>query len=431
MSSTQANIWATGPANANDPNSQTAADQEIQKGQMQAQGLGGGLAQAFGGANNYYSNVQGPNASAYQNQNYGTSLQNLQNVVNTASGHTDPVQAAIAQAAQANMAQSNASRAQMQGLAGQLAQTAAGQGPSVASQQLQQGLQQQLMLQQAAAAGQRGGASNPFLVQRQLADQAAQAMQTTNAQMGQQRAQEALTAQNSLGSLLGNINQADTQQAQFQAQLNQQAGLANQGTSMQAALANQQAQQQQIQNSLAAQEFYAQGQQGLDTQNINNAVNYQNAALNNAQYNNTLNAGIAAANAGQSGKYGGQVLNAASQAASAGAGMLATSDERAKTNIDREQVAADMHDFLGSLDPASWDYRDPARDGMGRHYGVMAQSTERSPVGRTFTFTDTDGTKKLDLTRASTATLAALAHLHREQQSLKKSLAEQAMERRR
>lgn len=404
------------PANAQQPSN------------MQAQGAGGWLSGVLGGQNAYVSNVAGPSAAAFQNQNYGQDANAYQGALSTAQQQADPVHAAMAQAAQANLAQSNQSRGQMQGLAGTLAQTAAGQGPSVASQQLTQGLQQQLQQQMAAAASTSGGGANPFLAQRQLSDQAAQAQQATNAAMGQQRAQEALTAQNNLGAVLGNINQGDMQSAQFQAGLQQQANMSNQGATNQFALANQQAQQQAIQNQNAASQFYASGLSGLDQQQTQNAMGYQNAALQNAQYNNSINSGVASANTAAGAQFANTLYQGISNAGATAAGLATKSDERAKTNIDRGGVGHDMDAFLGSLDPASWDYRNP-QDGQGRHYGVMAQSTEKTDVGRSFTFEGEDGHKMLDMRKAGAVALAALAHLHRRQQRVEKSLAERALER--
>jgi hypothetical protein len=141
------------------------------------------------------------------------------------------------------------SRGLQMNLANQLAQQAVGQGPSLAGQQLQQGLQQQL-LQQRAQAASMGGDVNPFLAQRQLADQGAQAQQATNAQMAMARTQEQMNAQGALGGLTGQLRGQDLgnigQQQQYgiqNAQLQQQANLANQGANLQQQNINNQASQ--------------------------------------------------------------------------------------------------------------------------------------------------------------------------------------------
>ena len=139
-------------------------------------------------------------------------------------------------------------QAQQQELATRLGNTASGFGVSPADLQLQQGSQANLAAQLSALGSQRGG-GNPQLAAYTAANQAAAAGANLNQQMGVQRAQETLSAQNSLGTLLSqargqaqnyNVAQAGlTQQnAQFNAGQGQGATLANQNVDQGTLLAN-------------------------------------------------------------------------------------------------------------------------------------------------------------------------------------------------
>lgn len=110
---------------------------------------------------------------------------------------------------------------QQQQLANILARQAAGGGMSPADIQLQQGTQNNIAAQLAVLGSQRGG-GNFALAQRSAADQAAAADATLNQQMGLQRANETIQAQQALGNVLGtargqaqayNLNQAQLLQA--------------------------------------------------------------------------------------------------------------------------------------------------------------------------------------------------------------------------
>ena len=95
---------------------------------------------------------------------------------------------------------------------------------------------------------------------------------------------------------------------------------------------------------------------------------------------------------------------------SIGAGLIAAfSDERVKTNIDRVGGKADLMDFLNSLDVATYDKH---IFGHHRHEtGIMAQSAERSKVGRQFV-KEVKGFKSIDANAATGPILASLKLLH-------------------
>jgi hypothetical protein len=316
------------------------------------------------------------------------------------------------------------SRGMQLNLASQLAQQAAGQGPSLAGQQLQQGLQQSL-LQQRAQAASMGGDVNPFLAQRQLAAQGAQAQQATNAQMAMARTQEQMNAQGMLGGLTGQIRGQDQglagmqQQGGFQnAQMQQQAALANQGASLQ---------QQGLSNQ--AQQFAMGNMLGLSQQQQQANMAYAGMQNQTDLTNSQINAGVAGQNAANANGYGAAIFGGAAQGLSAYLGRPATaSDERVKEHVDRGSVDDDMREFLATLDPASYDYKNPEKHGQGRHWSVMAQSAEKSRAGRSFVIEAPDGVKMLDTGKATGVALAALSHLHRRQDKLE-SLAQKALRR--
>ena len=97
---------------------------------------------------------------------------------------------------------------------------------------------------------------------------------------------------------------------------------------------------------------------------------------------------------------------------SLGIGMLAAggSDERIKTNINHEAGKNDLMEFLNKLETATYDKH---FYGLKRHEtGIMAQSAERSKVGRQFVRETEDGIKRLDTDYALNPILGSLKLLH-------------------
>lgn len=141
---------------------------------------------------------------------------------------------------------------QQQGLIDALKQQSAGNGPSVAGQQVQQSLQQQQNAAQAQTAGQRG--INPALAMRTSMEQQGQNAQNAAQTGAMARAQEQLNAQGQLGNAInsqGNqLNTMGSQNLQSQGmnlhaqEANQDANLRAQGMTMNAGQAQNQAQSQ-------------------------------------------------------------------------------------------------------------------------------------------------------------------------------------------
>lgn len=245
-------------------------------------------------------------------------------------------------------------RAQQMTLATQLADQAAGNGPSLAQSQLRQGTQRNIAGAMAMAASQRGTTAGAGM--RQVANQAAQANQQAAAQAADLRMQEQMAARGQLAGVAGAAREQDIGLATSQAGLQQQAALANQAAQntgtlqqgamdQQTALANQAAtnegrflqanltQQTNLANQDAAlkqtglndnmQQFYTGQSVGLERDD-------RNAAMGLEELKVSQNVGLAGANqagyADASGRRGDLIGNLGQAAAMA-------SDERLKTKV--------------------------------------------------------------------------------------------------
>lgn len=165
----------------------------------------------------------------------------------------------------------------------------------------------------------------------------------------QAQMQDQQAANQQLGALYGTMRGQDIQFAGENAQLGQQANMANQ-----------QAQLNQTQMNDAYQ-IQAIGQQlGWDQARIN--LELQRAGIKMQD----------------KGILPGLIQAGGSALISKGVGGAAVaSDERLKKNIRDGSFAAGM--ALGALRPVTFDYRDP-RHGQGQQFGVTAQDLERSPL---------------------------------------------------
>lgn len=116
-------------------------------------------------------------------------------------------------------------RVRQMALADSLAASAAGEGPSLAQNQLDRANQQAIASQVALAASARGG--NPVLAQRQAAQNVAAIQQDNAAKSAELRLAEALQARGQLGQVLDSARAQDISVAGTQAGLVQQANLTN------------------------------------------------------------------------------------------------------------------------------------------------------------------------------------------------------------
>lgn len=159
------------------------------------------------------------NSQAAYTQNQGD-LQNQRNLVGAMQGASPDI------------------FAQQQQLAGQLQQSANGQGPNPALQQLQNTTGQNVANQASLMAGQRGSSANAGLLARQAAQQGANTQQQAVGQGAALAAQQQLAAR----------QQLQGQQAQIASQqIGSQQNLGQQSLAAQQALQNQLAQQNQSQ----------------------------------------------------------------------------------------------------------------------------------------------------------------------------------------
>lgn len=111
----------------------------------------------------------------------------------------------------------------------------------------------------------------------------------------------------------------------------------------------------------------------------------------------------ATAGAGASGGAGA----GAAGASGAGAAAAAASDERMKKDVEN----FDPSEFLDSLIPVKFKYKDPQKHGRGEFGGVMAQDVEKTPEGAALVEDKPDG-KYLDSAHGFGTVLAALGNMH-------------------
>lgn len=127
-------------------------------------------------------------------------------------------------------------------------------------------------------------------------------------------------------------------------------------------------------------------------QNYGNSVAANQIGFGNAQ---------AAAHIGQ-GNQNAQMANQAMSAA------VLFSDRRLKTEIKR--ISKDeLRELREFIKPFRYRYKNSTKHGAGDFLGVMAQDLEKSALGRTLVFTDSDGNKCIDLGRAVSLILASWA----------------------
>lgn len=279
------------------------------------------------------------------------------------------------------------------GLAGQLQQRAAGAAPSVAENQLRQGMDAQIAAQHAQAASATG--LSPGAAARLAANNIAGAQQATNAQAATLRAGEQAQAEQSLGQVLAGARGQDVSGAQ----LGLQAGTANQQAELQNRAQMDQATQNYISMGMSREQADAQARMDLEKLNSenNNALNTARVAkgAGNAQANASALGGVVGAAGGLIG------------------GLL--SDARAKENVS--DASEDVDGLLSVIKPRRFDYK--REHGGGKDYvGFMAQDLEGSALGKLLVKNSGDGLKRIDTGRALMAAMAGLGRLNARVRSL-------------
>lgn len=240
-----------------------AARQNSQASGGTSDGFMGDLGKALGFQayvpNSNASQIAGSGARTAQ---YGQMQKEVGNRQAALSNSAQLGPAAMAQAAQLDGGAQAQMRGRQVGFLDTLDAQLRGEGPSVAQQQMQRGLDSNLA-QAASLASVQRGAGNAGLAQRQLGQQRAAVSQQGAADSSMLRAQEQLSAQGQMGQALAGVRGQDLSFADANAQLQQQAGLANQGAG----------------NQFALQQGAFQQQTGLANQQAQNAQQAQNDAF--------------------------------------------------------------------------------------------------------------------------------------------------------
>lgn len=275
--------------------------------------------------------------------------------------------------------QENEARAQQQAFADALRAQAEGRGgPSAAEMQMQRGLDSSVQNAMAMAAAQRG---NPMLAQRQAQMSAGQMSADVAGQSAQLRAQEQLAAQNLYAQQLAGMRGMDLQGQQMWSQrelgltgLGQNQALSQAQLDQQAALANQSAYQRAI-------------DQAIQAYGVDQGVSVQQSA---------------------------QDAQVAGSGMAAGAGLLAAlamaCDERSKK--EKRDGHGEIRELFEALRPVEYEYNEDVGERPGRHVGILAQDLQRSKAGRAMVGTDERGRLNVDMKRALAAALAGTADLH-------------------
>jgi hypothetical protein len=161
----------------------------------------------------------------------GVAAQGTASTMNPAFGLSAPIgAAAMGNAAGISTAGDAQWQEQQRQLANVLANTANGGGVSPADLQLQRGGEQNIASQLAVLGSQRGNMGNAGLASRAAADRSMAVQAQTNQQMGIQRAQETLAAQQALGAVAGTGRAQSQNYNTALANLLQQSTLANQSS---------------------------------------------------------------------------------------------------------------------------------------------------------------------------------------------------------
>ena len=377
-----------------------------------------------------------------------------------------------AQIAETDLSQQQNLRTQQEALTAQLQARAAGTAPSLAQQELKKAQDRNLAAVMAAQATTRG--ISPALAARNVARQQAQMGAETQQQAATLALQERMSAEQNLGQMLQaqrgqELQQSglQAQQAQVQAQLQQQAGLAGaemgqqqalqqaafqqqagmQGAEMaqQRALTQAQLQQQaglvgaefgqqtalqQAQMGQQAELARAQMAQQEQAQQDQMTQYYMSLGFSTDQAQLQAQKDLQTAKLQKFGMKEGLEQKAFATAAAGrqklaggvmqGIGSLAAmSDKRMKKNI--KDGGKPVQKFLDALSAKLYEYKDEAPKDVtapGIHIGIMAQDLEKSDLGKRLVMEDEDNNKLVKSGMGFGTVLASLAHLNEKLQNL-------------
>lgn len=245
------------------------------------------------------------------------------------------------------------------GLVNALQQQAAGKGPSLATNQMQQNVEQSLQAAASQQASQRGRV-NPALAARNMANQTASANQNAAMQSAQMRMQEQMNAQGQLGNALSqargqsqayDLNQANLNQNanQFNAEQTNRTNLNQANLANEAGKANMEAKLRQTGMNDAQVKAMMGAQMGAVGSALGADVGFQ--GMQSQDWQNAV--------AMKEGKDGRDMQTGASMAAggmAALAGLAALSDEKEKTDITEPKptkVQNALHSLANALNSTS------------------------------------------------------------------------------
>jgi hypothetical protein len=280
-------------------------------------------------------------------------------------------------------------------------QAATGGAPSVAALQQQQGLEQALRGQFAAANSVRGGAGNQLQAALGAQNQGAMMQQAGVNNAAQLRAAEMAAARGEYAN-----------SAFSQAGLEQQRNLANLGAQQQANALNQQ-------GLLATNQLNQQQQFGA----LGGLQSAEQLRIQSELGDVNASAGLQGAYQQQKGQIMGGLLGgiATGGAIYAAAPAAAVSDKKAKTNV--KDGSKEAQKFLDALKAHVYEYKDKYKGSMapeGEHMSPMAQELEKTAAGKHMVKQMADGTKVVDYSspQGYGAILASLSHLNKKIQEL-------------
>lgn len=224
----------------------------------------------------------------------------------------------------------------------------AGDGPSVAQEQLQQAQAANAASQRQMMAQARGGGVGAQM--REIGQIGSAQQNQTAQQMAVLRAQEQANALGGYAGLAGQLQQAGQQEQLAYA------GLLGQGMG-----------------------------QDLQAQQFNSQMDLQRDQFN---FNKRM-----------------QIANMAMDAAKTAAGPFAMSDERVKEQVESNPMAAS--EAVGKIDPKTYEYK-PGYGPYGKRVGFTAQDLERTPYGAQLVHETPIG-KAVDVPGVASLSLAATA----------------------
>lgn len=277
-----------------------------------------------------------------------------------------------------------------------------GPGGALAQKVLEQGLSQNVAGVRSQLASQRG--LNPALAARYAAQQTAQLGGQTAQQAGILGLQQQLAAQQQLGQLAGTSATLGAKAGDIfgqmrgqditQAQATSDAALKRLGTLVQSDVGMRQ----------------IQAQTGMAENEIRQKVASANQAA--AAGDRQLAAQIIGSLIGAGGQIGAAKATGSTAAPAAagagGAGAAAASDERTKKNI-KNISDKDINEFLNSVNPVSYEYKEPEKYGQGDKAGFLMQDVADTKIGQMIQRPLPDGKMGYDPQSLQGVILAALA----------------------